>query len=117
MPPCLKPKPPPDPSRRHQNSAIAPVTSAARSSELTRRQPRHPPEILCETALARKPGRMCNLRDCEFLIAKEFHYMLHSPLHDKSVRWLSDGGLECLPKVMGAQSCYARELHQPELVG
>src|SRR5499427_3429240 len=23
MPPCLKPKPPPDPSRRHQNSAIA----------------------------------------------------------------------------------------------
>ena len=43
--------------------------------------------------------------------------MPHASLHDKSVRWLSDRGFECLPKMMGAQSCYGGEFHQPELVG
>src|SRR6516162_6126844 len=35
IPPCLTPKPPPDPSRRHQNSVIAPAQAGGSSGIAT----------------------------------------------------------------------------------
>ena len=76
------------PPRESQHSHVSggPSLSAERSAEPTRRQPRHPSEILRQTALAREPGPTRNLDNRAVFIAQEFQRTPDAPFREKSVR-------------------------------
>jgi hypothetical protein len=67
-------------------------------------------------ALTREPGGMCDLGDRPVAVAQELDGALDPPFQDKLVWWLADRDLECLHKVVGAQSGNRGEFDEPEVV-